>query len=578
MNAKKKEQISIIVLFAVTVIFSLIPVVQTVVRVNDKWQGVTPKYIDDDLYYYARIKEVVDGNPFIGNPYFMEHRDERSVAFFVADWIASIPFLMKIPFNLSIVINFVFWSLLFVLLVYFLARATELSSPYSALLSFFSYLEVYWVVFRPVVMQEVFPFFILFLLALIVWLKEPLNRRSAIFLMVASVLPFYIYTYLWQITSVILAIVFFHKLIQKKWEEIKILSLVAMGIVAVSLPSIIYTIYQIRSFFYWETVGRIGLVESYLPTIYAYQYGRWAVLLALVFILLKRWLVVVVSNKDEKVFLAAIYSGMSLFLISVSNIVTGKELETAQHAGRFITLWMAIFFPVVLWNFYKYRKELFKLNWIKLIVLFVVSFLCLGFLLSNFNRSLPFKKIAEADVVSIQDYSIPLNWLEKKETDPIVIWADEEISTYIPILTKHYVLWHPAGGLHLMSTIENEDRFLFSRIGTTTTDEIFLHYREFEGAGAVWRYSNSFYKNRINCFILKECREDIELRDWVGTTTIQNLLDREIELKNDLAGNLKKYKVSYIISDISKKEDGYFMSLFKEKEVWRNERFVIYKI
>jgi hypothetical protein len=217
----------------------------------------------------------------------------------------------------------------------------------------------------------------------------------------------------------------------------------------------------------------------------------------------------------ESVTLAAIYSGFGLFIMSISNVLTGKDVATAQHIGRFITLWVALFLPILIWKLWIQRKEASKLHWLKPIIMGILLLACLGFLGLNLKRSLPFQRIAAVDAVTVQGYAEPLNWLEQQEKQPVVIWANEDISTYVPILTKHYVFWSHFGGLHLMPTKEVEDRFLASRIGLLT---------------------------------------------------------------KDMAATMKRYHVSYLIADIKKGEDNYFKSLPGATEVWRNNGFIIYKV
>lgn len=575
---KKTVQISIVGLFLATIFLSLVPVFQVLHKGG--YAGVPPAFVDDDLYYYARMKEVTDGKPFIGNPYFIEHSNDRSVAFFVADWVAAIPLLLGIPSSLAIIINFIFWSLIFVLLAYLICRATDMPPPYSAIASFFLYCEVYWLILRPVAMQEVFPFFLLFILALVLWLRNPDCQRRTYFFIIASALTFYIYTYLWQIVFITLGVTFIHFFLKKRWVEIKELLLIALGTGLLALPAIIYTIYQIRAPFYWETIGRVGLVQSHLPTISVYLYGRWAILLVILYFCLQKWLKTrpEKSNIDYAVMFAAIYSGFGLFIMSISNVVTGKELETAQHIGRLITFWVALFFPILLWRLWLKRVEVLILTWPRLVVVGTLSLLCLGFLVSNLNRSLPFKQISAIDISIVQGYAEPLGWLEQQKDRPVVIWADDELSKFVPILTKHYTFWSSYGGLHLMPTREVEDRYLASRIGMSTKDEIFTSYQAFEGAGAGWRYLDAFNKNRLRCFLHMECKENQNMRQWIGEANLDKLFNRQIELKKDIYNIMKKYSISYVIADKVKNEDSYFRVLPSAVEVWHNNQFVIYEI
>jgi len=572
---KKKARISLVVLFLSTIILSLVPVTQTLKK--GEYKSVPPAYVDDDIYYYGRMKEVADGYPFISNPYFMEYRDSKPGVFFVADWLAATPLILGIPFSLVIVFNLVFWSLLFVFLAYLLIRAADMPPPLSVGLALVAYCEVYWLIFRPVVMQEVFPFFLFFLLALFWWLRNPLRRSLIWLLIIVSASSFYIYTFLWQIIFATLGIVFIHMFGQKKGLEIKALLWVAFGTCIFSLPAIIYTIYQIQSPFYWETVSRMNMVESYLPSLDAYHYGRWAVILTILYICLQKWFKNNFSGNDFMMKLV-IYSGLALIIASISNIFIGKDLSIGQHIGRFITLWIALFLPILLWKLWIYRKETLRLHWLKLSIIGLLSLLCLGFLLLNLKRSLPFQEIATTDITTVQDYAAPLNWLEQREKQSVVIWANSNISMYVPILTKHYVFWAPAGGLFFMPTKEVEDRFLASQIKILTTDEMIASYKTFEGSGVFSRYSDALNKNHLSCLLGRECQPDQNLREWIGTAKLEYLFKRQSKLKEDTSAIVEQYHVSYIIADASKGEDKYFRSLLGAKEVWRNNRFIIYEI
>src|SRR3989338_10782345 len=68
---------------------------------------VVVSIIEDDRYYFSRSKEIADGNFFIGNPYYIEHADDTSPAFFVSDWIAAVPHVFGFSANQVGVINLV---------------------------------------------------------------------------------------------------------------------------------------------------------------------------------------------------------------------------------------------------------------------------------------------------------------------------------------------------------------------------------------------------------------------------------------------------------------------------------------
>lgn len=62
-----------------------------------------------------------------------------------------------------------------------------------------------------------------------------------------------------------------------------------------------------------------------------------------------------------------------------------------------------------------------------------------------------------------QGYERPLRRLEENEQVPKVIWTDDLMSLYVPVLIKHYVLYAYPVIWHLVSNEELEERYLISR-------------------------------------------------------------------------------------------------------------------
>ena len=102
---------AVIILVAVSIFLSFLPALRLLPLAESStfFEAFTTNY----SYYFARIHEIADGKPFIGNPYFFEHKDEPSVAFFGADWVASVPVLVGLPFGLAMYLNLLFWLCIF---------------------------------------------------------------------------------------------------------------------------------------------------------------------------------------------------------------------------------------------------------------------------------------------------------------------------------------------------------------------------------------------------------------------------------------------------------------------------------
>ena len=242
-------------LFLVTaLIATLVPVIFVIQEVGgvENWRGVLPKGTTDSLYYYARIHEVVDGHPLIGNPYAYEHRGTLSPAFFLPDVVSSIPMLLGIPFNIAVVINVFVWGFIFLMLSFTLLRLLQMPKGWSFLFSVLVYVSAYSFMLRPTIMQIVYPVFLAFLIALLKFLYEPNERQRIIWLSLAAALTFYTYTYLSYFALLVFAPIFFWYLFSRQFKELRSLVLSGMLTAILIIPFGIYTLLQMSGPYYLD--------------------------------------------------------------------------------------------------------------------------------------------------------------------------------------------------------------------------------------------------------------------------------------------------------------------------------------
>ncbi|MDO8601468.1 MAG: hypothetical protein Q7R46_02155, partial [bacterium] len=278
-NMKTERAKTLMLLFGIVFILSAIPIAQIIISVYGNWRGVPPPGVTvDQVYYLARINEIKDGYPFMGNPYIFEYRNAMAPAFFAPDWLSAIPLLLGLSLTATAGFNMVFWPLLLGLICYFIFEQLGLKPKESLLASILTYLQVYWLMARPGSMQIVFPFFAFFILSYILWFRSPLNKKNIIFLSISSAAPFYIYAYLWQITCAILFLTLAFLVFKKNWKALLALALSGVASIFLALPAIAYTIKQILSPFYWETMARISLTFTRIPTREFLNYSRWVII------------------------------------------------------------------------------------------------------------------------------------------------------------------------------------------------------------------------------------------------------------------------------------------------------------
>lgn len=583
-----KRYLPLILLVVFAVVLALAPAVQIFFQTKGAWRGVIPEYPKDALLYFARMMQVAHGYPFMGNPYIWEYRMAPALSFFVADWLTAVPLLLGISFTATVLFNIVFWSVLFCIICYLLFLKLELKPWQSVFAAGLSYTQVYWLMLRPVVMQTVFPAYLVFLLAYLLWFKFPASKKRIIFLAVASAIAFYIYTFLWQIVAVSFVFTYAYLIIKKRWEGVRSLIISNSVAAILAFPMLMYTIKQSASSFYWETLLRVNLVYTRLPTPEVYYYGRWVVL-AIVLCLIFRFIdsKQMDSSKKRDLFVAVCITGLSLLAASVSNVVLNKEVDTASHIGRFTVLWFSVVFCALIPLFW---SRLSKNNQISLPKKVIIGILLLGVsfgYIRNSFRATSFSNVVHLDVVSIQDYAGPLNWIDKNVSSEQVVWIlNPKIDVYVPILTHNYTLFDLNADEYLMPSDEIIERYMVSHyFDNLSLADIKRDYSEYAGAGERAQYqAHNRWVSVCDMFLLQKLAYtcgNIETEiSYKGEQYFSELQDRYMrQIVPNIRSELAKYHVSYILVDT--KTDQFkkpLKSIGLLTLVYKDDTFEIYKI
>lgn len=590
-----KENIYLWITLIIVIILVLIPILNIISSIGYDWQGVPPMFTGDSHFYFSRMKEISDGNIFIGNPFFIEHNKEVAPAFFFADWIAATPLLVGFSFNFTVIFNLFFWSLAFTLLFYYLLRQFGIAKLFCFLGAILMYIEVYRLMFRPVSMQTIFPFFILFLLAFIIWFKNPYNKKAMIFLTIATALAFYVYTYLWQIILVFIFLTIAYLYIIRARRKANNLLIVIFLAHILSIPLIIYTIKQISHPYYWESMERTGLIYTHLPAVNVVYSGIWIMLALILLAYSYSWVKEFRNNEDYKnLFVFSALSGWAMLIVSGSNLITGKEMENSQHVERFIIVWLVIVLSGYISYLIKDRINFKQITFRRKLILLILLLFCLIGVIrylqaltgANFLLTAVSQKI-NPSIIKAQDYSRPLNWLEKNEVEPKVIWTDSRrLDHYITILTKHYILFKPSGLNYIMPTKEVEKRYLiYNYFNDLEQSDIENDYWNYAGVGnAIHKHKTHNRKVKV-CKLLylnkfgKDCGEIKGAVEFKGKEYFNDLHRQYIdEIRPNIDEKLEKYQVAYIIKDIEFKSDFQPEILNSTELVYEDERFLIYRI
>ncbi|MDO8522614.1 MAG: hypothetical protein Q7S08_05045 [bacterium] len=542
-----------------------------------------------DTYYSPMVREVVNGHPLMGNPYFIEHREKIAPAFFLPFWLSAVPQILGLSQALSALFNFTLWSLIFGCILYVIFARLGLSPPWSTVGTLLCYLQVYPYLLRPVSMQVVHPFFLLFIFAFILWWQRQ-NWRTVVFLVTATALAFYDYTYLWQVIAVFLGLSFFSLLIMRDSSRARAALLVGLGTALLIIPMVYLTLVQMHDPNYWETMMRIGLGSTHLPAAEAVWGGMRMLVFAILAFSIWKW----IAQKEaqtERMFFVLQYMllGVAIEIASVSNVITGMELETASHMARFVSLWLAIGFVVALYATWRARATLRSLHPYKSIILCVL-FVLVGVSLNAYNRS-PLSVLKFDDVRSRiaekQSYMPAFNWLNENESEPRVIWTDPNslLAQYVPLYTKHYVLFTAGGLLQLVSSREIQERYLAAgALSNLTPEHISKDIAHYNGAGPAYDIPNMMNRKVKYCRALRLHALGFSCGNLTDAQTLNSALYARMyqryneDIKPHLQDELTKFHVTYIMKD-AMNDVAFHPELLKNiKLVYSDGRFLIYKV
>lgn len=553
-----KNHVHVVVLVVAVLILTTVPFLHIFLILGDSWQGILPNYGDE--LNFARVHSIGEGHLTDGNAYFLEHAADMPLVVFGGAWLNAIPLWVGIPFNTAMAINFVIWSLLFSILFYWLLRELRVPRWIAVFGTIFYYVQSFMHVWRPANMQPVYPFVFLFYIALSRMIREQ-SRRNTIFLGLVVGAGFYIFAYLWQIAVITLGLVFLYALVRRDWPLLiaTLKTSVLGGIIGLPVP--LYTLWlSHESPYFWESMGRLGLVSTHLPMGEVIYSGGWiGVVLMYVAILFWR---VPQLRKDNDFALLRLFigvSGLGLWILQGSNLITGKLLETGEHVVTFIKPWH-IYSALGLGAFLiKRRAQIPR----EILLIGACVFFAQAVISVRYANSFPFV-VSDSDRAALQqnqEYAGPYAWLQNVEQKPVVIWSNPSttLTSNLPIFTRHFVLYHYWGMLELVPESEIRERYLVSQyfnnpaatyLKNDENMKLYLGRHDYPHAAKTIEREIKICKIIFFWDKSKDCGTPPTPSELLGE---QFFTDLETQFQTDIRPNirayLKKYHVSYILKD-----------------------------
>src|SRR3989344_9466382 len=530
----------------------------------------------DEDFYLAQIQEIYDGHWFSGNIYLAENKNDSYVqqplpAMIVAFLGKSLGISAR---DVNLLTKFLFPALL-TIIVYLLFSSLTGRKDIAVLMSAFVMLvQATWIFLnpsawlpfllrgefigtdhnfisyaRPINPQGSSIFFFGYLLCAWKFLFGQLSGKSEKIYGIASAiilgLSFYIYFFAFSFLSVFNATLFFGFLYSKDWRQLKKVILISIGALIIAIPYFINVIGMMKTPSYLQLTRRLGMVESRQ---FIFSRVWWGV--TALFLLFYR------GSREVKVFILAFLA--TAFLVTNQQLITGRTLSLPAHyhwnyiapiAGAILIYLLFLYF------------ERAVTSWISRVAMALLLFLF-------FYAGILYQQISFAGqrdyFVSSQRYSPIFSWLNQDLRKESVIFANEDLSNFIPAYTRHNVYRGHSDSLVSEERIKHSlyINFFLDGITKDSSRDFFYNNRDLLGG----RIFGQHYRMKNGCY---GCFPDAILDELI--------LEYQDFFKKDFVSELKKYQVDYVLWDKEKNPE-WRLGRFFNKKIYDQDNLVIYDL
>lgn len=535
---------------------------------GDDDSGILNQIIDDEIFYMARIKDVIDGHSTLGNAYLAEYKNQLPQQLFLSELL-----LAQLPkfFNLDMVqarilYNFILPAFAFILTYtafYLIYPSRFWANFFSVLLIFGFYLFKFT---RPVIPQFVFLFWITQFIFLWHLIKNSQNNKFLVLNIFNFGLLFYLYPFYWTfylLFLVVLSFLYFFKDRVLSKQYFKILT----GGLIVGFIYFYLTFLASRLPEYQETLTRLQLVFSHSPS------EIKSVILSfgsLIFIGVLYWFKKIKMSKEMVFFIAG---SISVLTITNQNIITGQKFEFGHY--RMLAVFFLVFMVYYLFNNFKISLDLslgrrlnFKFKFLVAGLMVVVS------IFSTFSYLKRVTVISQEDIYR-QKYSPVFKWLNDNAILDSVVYANEEISSLIPVYTANNVFYSRYANLFIISDREVEKRFILSNFfEKLNPDFVASNERAIWGVRYVDRYGDAVQANKWRKILGVKLKDETRLPE----EEINRILAKAGQIQSrSFEEGLKDFMIDYFVWDKNKDSNWRLDNQRFLESVFENRDFVIYK-
>ena len=502
------------------------------------FNGVYRELSGDELFYMARVQEVVDGHPTLNNPYYAEHKGGVSTQFFLPEVLASLPARF---FNVGIFEFFVFYDFALPAITYLIAYGLFLAlginrggSSIGALLFVLLEQEL---LSRPINLQFVVVPFLLFLLALLQLVKK---EKSWFLVLVAGGLfglLFYLYLYFWSFAVVLVGIMLINFFVQQQWGRIARLLQISAIAVLIAIPYFYRLVILRGQASFIAMAERLGLLYTRIPS--GFKIILPAAILIICLIAIARYQKI--NFKTFSPTFIFLLSGLIASVVVVNqHLITGINILFSSHYQFQANVFFILAAAYLLWQVFSQKKVFSS----RLVAVALIGVICFWFAPSFFSQ-LSFSQSQITD----QRYGEVINWLNANTANDSVVLSFGRLNTLIPAYTHNNVYFNGLASLYALSDQEITDRFVrYYAMHSATSEEIRQSLFGVRGialrsAGGKQRQLNTLYR------LIGKSTVDLEAIYFPDelVSQLHNQVNEYVD--KSIEATVGQYQVDYIILD-----------------------------
>lgn len=512
----------------------------------ENFEGFYPTFNDDEITYQARIKEVLDGNFGIGNPYIKERADDSFIMPPVAEWIVagfakitntSVPLVMVTSDFVLAFINFLLVYTLFLLVT---GNRKTLSLLNTVVFFVFSFS----VMGRPISPQlNALPMFLGLIFITKIYLSEIVAKRrthivSGLFTGITS----FFYPYFFTTLLVFWGLLTFSYMVRARsiFAQGKEIAWFMLGFAPLIL---LYGYFQIQASgvdFYTETISRYGLMRTHLPGSFT-NTGLGLLtggLILLSFRLLK-----------TPEFIYAISLAVSIVALNLQNVITGVSLQLSSHYMFTAVLSILLVLALIHTALISKRADLLSRRTKFLII---IGMVCLLGIIAK-NRKEEYLNIAQmpytvAELKAQQKKMAVLNWFdENTELDSVVYTLGGDYDFLLPVYAKNKVYYNFYAALYPAGHAETEERWLIQNFFNMdmSTSTIRDKQRDYWGNRYIDSYQSSESRKKIWSFVT---RTPYVPGEMVPDSQIDYMYQKWLDIQaKPIEDVFARYQIDYIL-------------------------------